>query len=227
LDPSLAQHAWTWEEDQILKKCYIRFGHSWEYIAKHLPGRSANQIKNRIRKKEFQDLFQRSTDNGATPTRAPRYSAATIEEEGRSIEVKKEQNHKRLQQEIQEDLQKDIIEEVPFPPKLQKLIEREKRYKPSKTKRFAITMLHLHGTYKLIRERLANHEGGEFYALFENKNKREIFTKIKNLQWMISQLWPLVTNRVQGDTMDQEISLFLYCLVKSGNLLANSIFLTI
>ena len=51
LDPNLKQSAWGWEEDQILKKSYIRFGNRWEHIARQLPGRSANQVKNRIRKR--------------------------------------------------------------------------------------------------------------------------------------------------------------------------------
>jgi hypothetical protein len=42
------------------------------------------------------------------------------------------------------------------------------------------------------------------------------------MQWTITQLWPLVTNRNSKLSYDQEISFFLYCLIKADNRLANS-----
>jgi hypothetical protein len=57
LDPELKTFAWKWDEDQILKKCYIKFGNKWEIISHYLPGRTANQVKNRTKRREFRELF--------------------------------------------------------------------------------------------------------------------------------------------------------------------------
>ena len=59
-------------------------------------------------------------------------------------------------------------------------------------------------------------------SIIKLRTKREIFTKIKSIQWTITQLWPLVTNRSNKQTHGQEIAFFLYCLIKADNPLANS-----
>lgn len=47
LRPGFTNVSWTSEEDQILLQQYQIVGPSWSNIEKHLPGRSANSIKNR------------------------------------------------------------------------------------------------------------------------------------------------------------------------------------
>ncbi|CAM9986378.1 unnamed protein product, partial [Ectocarpus sp. 8 AP-2014] len=47
LDPTLKKSSWTPEEDEILVQGQARFGNSWTKIAKLLPGRSENSVKNR------------------------------------------------------------------------------------------------------------------------------------------------------------------------------------
>ena len=47
LCPSVNKDNWTAQEDQILFKQHAVYGNVWSKICKHLPGRSANAVKNR------------------------------------------------------------------------------------------------------------------------------------------------------------------------------------
>jgi hypothetical protein len=47
LDPSLKKGGWTEEEDAILVEAQAKWGNCWTKIAKLLPGRSENAVKNR------------------------------------------------------------------------------------------------------------------------------------------------------------------------------------
>jgi len=48
LRPNLKKGEWSQNEDFLLVSLYYSFGHKWSLIAKHMPGRSEAQVKNRF-----------------------------------------------------------------------------------------------------------------------------------------------------------------------------------
>ena len=47
LNPEVSKRKWTIEEDLLILKLHLKFNSRWSQMAKYVPGRSDNQIKNR------------------------------------------------------------------------------------------------------------------------------------------------------------------------------------
>ena len=83
LDPNIKRGPWTLEEDQLLLRAHSEHGSKWSLIAKCLPGRTDNSIKNRWNsalRRELRKMNRAAEDAelGRTPVDEPELVAPAL-----------------------------------------------------------------------------------------------------------------------------------------------------
>jgi hypothetical protein len=71
LRPNLKKGEWNQNEDFLLVSLYYSFGHKWSLIAKHMPGRSEAQVKNRF----YSHVKKRLSSDFPKELKIPRFIA--------------------------------------------------------------------------------------------------------------------------------------------------------
>ena len=103
LDPEIVKIPWSSQEDEILKQAKLEFGNKWTLIKQRLPGRTANQVKNRYFSK-FSDLEKKISQNEISSSFAflnsINHSVETNKNEMKEMEIEQNEEKKECEMKL-------------------------------------------------------------------------------------------------------------------------------
>jgi hypothetical protein len=86
LDPNIRKEKWSPDEDRTILKMHAKYGNRWCEIAKYLPGRTDNAIKNRFNSKLKKYVAKQQKSNSSNYLNDSNEEEEEEEEEMRSEE---------------------------------------------------------------------------------------------------------------------------------------------
>ena len=120
LDPEITKIPWTEKEDEILKEAKLLYGNRWTMIKSKLPGRTANQVKNRYFAK-FSDL-EKKLNESESQIQLNTQSVEKTPRIGSLNDQKKKESNKKVEKKVEKrTIQKEKKDLSVFIPVDQKL----------------------------------------------------------------------------------------------------------